>query len=47
MQQTSTEGIQEQAHLDGQSDPLGIVQATKIWSYRQMIYAQTRISPGK
>ena len=33
--------------LDGQGDPLGIVQEIEIWPYEQMVYAQPRICPGE
>ena len=31
--------------LDGEGDPLGIVQEIEIWPYYQMVRAQTRIYP--
>ena len=45
MQQTSTKGVNDQAWMGGKGDPLEIVQGTEIWSYYQMVYAQTRIRP--
>ena len=33
MQKTSAKGIQEQAWLGGEDDPLEIVQMTEIWLY--------------
>ena len=45
MQQTDTEG--EQAWLNGERDSLGIVQETEVWSYRKIVYTQTRIYPRK
>ena len=33
--------------MDGQGDPLGIVQEIEIWPCEQMIYAQPRICPGE
>ena len=33
MQQTSTKEIQEQVQLNGEGDPLGIVQKTEISQY--------------
>ena len=47
MQQTCKEGVQGQAQLSGESDPLGIVQTSKIWSYWQMVLAQSRNCPRK
>ena len=33
--------------LGGQGEPLEIVQEIEIWPYKQMVYAQPRINPGK
>ena len=33
--------VQNKAQLGGEGDQQGIVPAIKIWSYHQMIYAQT------
>ena len=41
MQESGT-GIQEKASLSGNGVSLGIVQAAKIYPYRQMIYTQTK-----
>ena len=34
MQQTGREGVQDQVQLNGEDDPLGIVQMSKLWPYR-------------
>ena len=47
MQQTGTEGVNEQVQLGEKGDSQGIVQMMKIWSYWQMMHAQTRTSPTK
>ena len=39
--------VQNKIQLDGEGDPQEIVQAYEIWLYYQMVYTQTRISPGK
>ena len=43
MQQTSAQRIEEETRLNGEGDPLGIIQEIKIWPYYQMVYTQTRI----
>ena len=44
---TCTKGVQDKAWLGGKGDPLGIVQEIEIWSYYQMLHAQTRIRQGE
>ena len=36
-----------QTRLGGEHDPLKIVQESEIWTYYEMVYAQTRIPPKK
>ena len=45
MQQTGTERVQEYVQLGGEGDSLGIVQAAKIWPYRQIVLSQTYAGP--
>ena len=45
--QSGTEGVQEQAQLSEKDYLLGTMQINNIWLYRQIVYAQTRIFPGK
>ena len=33
--------------MGGERDPPGIAQEIEIWPYYQMLFAQTRICPGK
>ena len=47
MQQSSTEGVQGEARLDRQCDPLGNVQEISIRPYNQMVYAQPGTCPKK
>ena len=44
---TAEKGIQDNARLGGKGDPLRTVQMIKICQYKQTVYAQTRICPGK
>ena len=39
MLQPSAEKVQTRARLSEEGNPLGIMQATKIWSYPQILYA--------
>ena len=34
---------QKEVWLSGESDPLEIMQGNELWSYYQMLYAQTRL----
>ena len=47
MQLSGPERIQEQVWLGGKDDTLGIMQEIKLWTYRQIVYAHTRICPEK
>ena len=47
MQLTGTKEIQVLLWLGGKTNPLWIVQEIKISPYKQMVYAKTRIRPGK
>ena len=47
IQQTSTKRIQGKTQLDWEGDLLGIVQKFEICPYYQIVYAQSRIRPGK
>ena len=47
MQPTSRKRVEDETWLGWEGDPLGIVQETEIWSYEQMVYVQSRISPGE
>ena len=33
--------------MDGEGDPLGIMQEIEIWPNEQMVFAQPRICPGE
>ena len=33
--------------MSGEGNPLGVVQNTEIWSYKQVVQAQPRICPGE
>ena len=45
MQQTNVKGAWDKTQLNGESDPLGTMQETEIWTSCEMVYAQTRIPP--
>ena len=47
MQQTSAKRVQNNRQLGGRGYLLGIEQEIELWSYEQMVYAQTRIRPRK
>ena len=47
MQQISTEGVQDEARLGRQGDPLGNVQEISIRPYKRMVYAQSGACPRK
>ena len=47
MQSTSTKGVQDETHLNGESNSLRTEQEIEISSYEQMLYLQTRIRPGE
>ena len=47
IQQTDAKGVQVKLWLSGKGDLIGIVQTTKILTYRQMVNTHSRISPGE
>ena len=47
MQQISTEGVQGEAQLGRQRDPLGNVQEISIQPYKQVVYARPGACPRK
>ena len=42
-----TKGMQAKIRLGRVGESLATVQEIEIWSYEQMVYAQTRIPPGE
>ena len=47
MPPSETKGIQDEDWLGGNGDPLENMLEIKIWSYLQIVHAQTRICYGK